>query len=112
MLLFVLLSAVVAAVLLVVSGNLDLEQVKSKAAAFARSVQTNPGQPGQQPPRAASEAARRRTASTRRGWQPPSGPRHPPQGPPPGWQPPQGPPPSGPPPSGPPPGWPQPPPPQ
>jgi hypothetical protein len=87
MLLFVLLSAVVAAVLLLVSGNLDLNQVKSKAAAFARSVQTDPGQQGQQPPHSWSGP-------------PPGPPGPPPSGPPPGWQPPPGPPPQGPPP-----GW-------
>lgn len=104
--LFLLLSALVAVVLLVVSDNLDLNQVKSRAAAFARSVQTNPAQPGQ-PPQSWTGPPAGPTGP------PPQGP--PPQGPPPGWQPPagpppqgpppQGPPPPGPPPSGPPPGW-------
>jgi len=98
MLLFVSLSAAVAAVLLVVTGNLDLNQVTGKAAAFARSVQTNPGQPGPQSPPQWGGPAGPPPQGPPPGWQPPPGP--PPQGPPP-----QGPPPQGPPPEGPPPGW-------
>jgi hypothetical protein len=96
MALFLLLSALLAAVMMVVTGNLDVHQLKSKATAMARSVQTNPGQPRQQwggPPPGPPGP-------------PPSGPPGPPPpGPPPSGPPPQGPPPQGPPPSGPPPGW-------
>lgn len=80
MLLFLLLSALVAAVVLVVNGVLDLGSMKARASAFARSVQSNPAQQHGPPPQAP----------------PPYGP--PPYGPPPQVQPGQQPQPWGPPP--------------
>jgi len=108
-LLFFLISLAAAVVMLLVTGNLDLATLKSKASAFAQSVQTNPGQPGQssqplppygQPQPPYGQQPPQQWSGPPPG--PPAGPPQgpPPQGPPPGWQQPPGPPPQGPPP-----GW-------
>jgi hypothetical protein len=116
--LFFLFSVLVAVVMLVVTGNLDLAELQSKASTFARSVQQHPGQQGgqqqwgqpgqhqwgQQPPRQwqqpLAQPGQPPPPPPNWGQQPPPPPQGPPrQGPPP----PQGPPPQGPPPQGPPP---------
>jgi len=97
--LFLLVSLLSAGVMLLVTGNLDLATLKTKASSFAQSVQTNPGQPAQPGPPPQGPPP---------GWQQPPPPQQwgpppqPPPGPPPGWQQPPGPPPQGPPPGPPP----------
>jgi hypothetical protein len=97
--LFFLVSAVAAVVLLLVTGNLDLAHLQAKASSLAQTVKESSGQ--QKPPAPASGSGPTQ--------QPPP-PGSVPPGPPPGWQPPPAPPgwpgqPGQPGPVGPPPGW-------